>query len=995
MTKTVFLLCISLLVIVVKCVSVSSDDVVLSPRTLLRGKNILIPSKKMGGEQERKESNFDLNRKSRRNLLNFSDLIDVNIEFSKISVAQSKTVDKLVKKRRTQEGLNLTIFQQRENENETLTRKPPLTMIHSPGNKEIESVANITIRENDDEDDEDAILSITTPASILTATTEDIKTSQNTSSGTLENITDLLAEEVTELSNNIEITGEAGIKNKEISKEELKVSEGEIFTGRPSDISTTVAVELETKTAVADDTAVVTPSAVFICENMKLFSSTVGELKHEEQTTINPKFITTETTEDENIIPLNPICNNAIMNIDNVTTETREDLKGATTEIFSFDEEATTIETDFDETRNKIVVALLELDRLRQEKQDTEKHITKMIDTIETLLETEETDTHQKNLTSSLSVTKTPRLKQNLPMTKTNTKKVKKPRKGKIFQDKSEKGNLVNTGITLFVNIQSQLAALLNKRHQLIADISTTITRELTIIREGLTFFQRLVEFKLDQGTLLLGDMNPILKILQSGSTPVFMVINNFFDAISDVLAFKGQFLRSFSADTSEGREAGLLKRIARLKIKKVLPTAVQALIRIHASSEEIGDIIKQIIHCVDGLAKAKTALIESVGHFVDRQVEFLRGVGGPSLDIRTIVEGVRNGNLHELLNYGPVSSRGVPFVSPAEVEQAVGELVGGLVSDKVLGVLAGPGRERVVREYLAREVSQAVERGRYDMRVRRGEALLQSWLPGVHLGGDCGAAVNIGKSWARVVVTRDSPFTATKGLSIHSHTTPTLDIVGQARAYVNIHIQGGLQASIGTQIMGKCFQKLIVDSPVTVSGAGVGDVFAKVTVYSVRLETRTTRTQNIPLLGRFLPNITAGIQKPHLVFKYGIKLAGTIAKFDISRLDLTGCRFKFLGIKMFYHCDLVENLVKKKIQDLSQGAFPLSDSDLVRQIEEAVRMRVGEEISIPLSLSDNNNLEPVNNVVTKAQDLVELSTKLIKRVSSFTQQMESVKTVL
>ena len=316
----------------------------------------------------------------------------------------------------------MTIFQQRENENETLTRKPPLTMIHSPGNKEIESVANITIRENDDEDDEDAILSITTPASILTATTEDIKTSQNTSLETLENITDLLGEEVSELSNNIEITGEAGIKNKEISKEELKVSEGEIFTGRPSDISTIVAVELETKTAVADDTAVVTPSAVFICENMKLFSSTVGELKHEEQTTINPKFITTGTTEDENIIPVNPICNNAIMNIDNVTTETREDLKGATTEIFSFDEEATTIETDFDETRNKIVVALLELDRLRQEKEDTEKHITKMIDTIETLLETEETDTHQKNLTSSLSVTKTPRLKQNLPMTKTNTK---------------------------------------------------------------------------------------------------------------------------------------------------------------------------------------------------------------------------------------------------------------------------------------------------------------------------------------------------------------------------------------------------------------------------------------------------------------------------------------------------------------------------------------------------------------------------------------------
>ena len=68
--------------------------------------------------------------------------------------------------------------------------------------------------------------------------------------------------------------------------------------------------------------------------------------------------------------------------------------------------------------------------------------------------------------------------------------------------------------------------------------------------------------------------------------------------------------------------------------------------------------------------------------------------------------------------------------------------------------------------------------------------------------------------------------------------------------------------------------------------------------------------------------------------------------------------------------------------------------SDVVRQIEEAVRMKVGEEISIPLSLSDNDNLEPVKNVVTKAQNLVELSTKLVSRVSSFTQEMEAVKTV-
>merc|ERR1719474_1501778 len=102
-----------------------------------------------------------------------------------------------------------------------------------------------------------------------------------------------------------------------------------------------------------------------------------------------------------------------------------------------------------------------------------------MIDTIEILLEIEEADTDKRNFTSSVSSAsnKTPSLIRNLSMR--TTKNGKKPRKGKTLKDKSDKDNLINTGITLFANIHSQLLALLDKRHQLIVDISTTITREL------------------------------------------------------------------------------------------------------------------------------------------------------------------------------------------------------------------------------------------------------------------------------------------------------------------------------------------------------------------------------------------------------------------------------------------------------------------------------------------------------------------------------------
>ena len=114
-------------------------------------------------------------------------------------------------------------------------------------------------------------------------------------------------------------------------------------------------------------------------------------------------------------------------------------------------------------------------------------------------------------------------------------------------------------------------------------DISDTISRELGLIRQGLEFFQRLIDFKLDQSALLLGNMNPILNILQSGTSSVFLVITSFFDAVGSVLAMKGQFLRAFSDNSSGGMEARLLERIHGLKLNQVLPKKLKLLLRVHA----------------------------------------------------------------------------------------------------------------------------------------------------------------------------------------------------------------------------------------------------------------------------------------------------------------------------------------------------------------------------------------------------------------------------
>ena len=80
--------------------------------------------------------------------------------------------------------------------------------------------------------------------------------------------------------------------------------------------------------------------------------------------------------------------------------------------------------------------------------------------------------------------------------------------------------------------------------------------------------------------------------------------------------------------------------------------------------------MIGEIFRCVGELLIAKRDLIAAVGSFVEQkvsllvrghlvgetliQVEFLSGLTGPAMDIRTLVEAVKSGTLYQLINFGP-----------------------------------------------------------------------------------------------------------------------------------------------------------------------------------------------------------------------------------------------------------------------------------------------------------------------------------------------------
>lgn len=181
-----------------------------------------------------------------------------------------------------------------------------------------------------------------------------------------------------------------------------------------------------------------------------------------------------------------------------------------------------------------------------------------------------------------------------------------------------------NTTLHLFSslnNLEHQIHSQLQHRLQFLETISQTMQRELQIFRQTVDFLRRLVNFKLDQTEILLGDMNPITEILQSGSTSIFLLITRFFESVEAVFALQGDFVRAFSGGTMENKEVNILERIIDLKLKTILPKKLRLLINIYSHSEHLREMIGEIFQCVTELIVAKRDLIASVGHFVEQKV--------------------------------------------------------------------------------------------------------------------------------------------------------------------------------------------------------------------------------------------------------------------------------------------------------------------------------------------------------------------------------------
>ena len=91
----------------------------------------------------------------------------------------------------------------------------------------------------------------------------------------------------------------------------------------------------------------------------------------------------------------------------------------------------------------------------------------------------------------------------------------------------------------------------------------------------------------------------------------------------------------------------------------------------------------------------------------------------------------------------------------------------------------------------------------------------------------------------------------------------------------------------------------------------------------------------------------------------------------------------------MFSNCDLLEKLLRRQIDKMLRDTFPLHDRHLLYRLERMLHDRIGDEIAIPLVLTDIIASDGINKVISKTGDLIDLNIRFFNLLAMFTKEMD------
>ena len=111
-------------------------------------------------------------------------------------------------------------------------------------------------------------------------------------------------------------------------------------------------------------------------------------------------------------------------------------------------------------------------------------------------------------------------------------------------------------------------------------------------------------------------------------------------------------------------------------------------------------------------------------------------------------------------------------------------------------------------------------------------------------------------------------------------------------------------------------------------------------------------------------------------------------------RVRLKNCDVKFMGLRLFSYCGLIEKTVKESAQKFVRKFNVFTLPKIVQRIEDILRHRLGEDIYIPLLLADEKSLA-LASVIEKASEVTQLKAEIATDLAAVTKDLAGQSQIL
>ncbi len=119
-------------------------------------------------------------------------------------------------------------------------------------------------------------------------------------------------------------------------------------------------------------------------------------------------------------------------------------------------------------------------------------------------------------------------------------------------------------------------------------------------------------------------------------------------------------------------------------------------------------------------------------------------------------------------------------------------------------------------------------------------------------------------------------------------------------------------------------------------------------------------------------------------------RLEYQLVSFNVDHVGIDNCDLKFLGIKVFSACGLIQKTIKDSIQKLTRDLSEFQAPKMLHEIERILRYRLGEEIAIPIFLVDEKN-ELLTSLIKKADEVTKLKGDLLNDLTGLVDVLQSL----